>query len=323
MQNKTNKIVFWGTPKTAAHCLQHLIECGENVVGVVTQPDKPVGRKHVITKPPVKVIAESFGVPIVQPANLQTPDIVATIANWRPDVCVLVAYGRIITSELLSIPDTFINLHFSLLPAYRGAAPVQRAIIDGRVETGVTVQHLAEKLDHGDVILQKPVQIDKCDTAESLLEECVKTGAPLLSESLRLIRSGAAPRIVQNDEAASYAKKLRKEDGYIDWKRSAREIHNRIRGCYPWPGATARMGDTLLKIWRAEVVDDDTSTHDPGEIILAKKHLHVSTGHGTLALLEVQPTGRARMSAQAFLAGHRSQLSRFALVIRETPGLSA
>ncbi len=310
MSINDNKIIFFGTPQIAAQCLEHLINTGENVIGVVTQPDKPVGRKQILTSPPVKVTAEMAKIPIFQPKTLKNDDFYSKINGLDAKICVIVAYGKIIPKKFIDLPAEFINLHFSLLPKYRGAAPVQRAIIDGFDETGITVQFLAEKLDCGDIILQEKVKIDINDTSESLLNKCAALGAPMLSETIKLINNNAAPRIVQNDADATLAPKLSKEDGIINWEKSAREIHDQIRGCYPWPGTITKLDDKVIKVWKSVLPEKDfEEKKQPGTIETTKKQLFVHTGNGILELIEIQMPGKARMTAQAFLAGHRSILA--------------
>jgi len=279
---------------------------------VVSQPDKPVGRKQVLTCPPVKVVAEEAGIPVLQPETLKNQDFVEKINKIRPDICVVVAYGKILPSEILKIPENFINLHFSLLPEYRGAAPIQKAIIDGKKETGVTVQHVVLELDKGDIILQEKMVISEKDTTESLLEKAVEIGSPLLNKAIELLGNNNAARIPQNHENATYAKKIKKEDGYIDWSRSAKEIHNQIRGCYPWPTALTEFNGKPFKILKSKIViEEEVTKSEPGIISSTKKQLFVSTGEGILEILELQPPGKKRMVTQAFLAGHNPNGNRF------------
>ena len=303
-------IIFFGTPQVAAHCLEYLINSGEKIIAAVTQPDKPVGRKQILTSPPVKKVAEAAKIPIFQPKTLKNDDFYQKIADFCPKICIIVAYGKIIPKKYLEIENTkFINLHFSLLPKYRGAAPVQRAIIDGLDETGITVQFLAEKLDCGDIILQEKVNIEINDTSESLLEKCAKIGAPLLLKTIKLILENSAPRIKQNDDDATLAPKLTKDDGKINWQKSAREIHNQVRGCYPWPGTFTDLAGKQVKIWKTTLLEDIfEEKKQPGEIEFTKKQLFVHTGNGVIEILEIQPQGKAKMSTQAFLAGHRKIL---------------
>jgi methionyl-tRNA formyltransferase len=296
--------VFWGTPVIAAECMRALHAAGEELVGVISQPDKPVGRARRLAAPPVKALALELGIECVQPVKLRTSELAHWLRRRAPYACIVVAYGKIIPSELLEIPTCFLNLHFSLLPAYRGAAPVQRALIDGCADTGVTVQHLAPELDTGDVILQEHVAIDDTDTTATLLQKCVARGAPLLVRALAELRAGTAPRVPQDHAGATYAAKLTRADGVIDWQASARAIHNRVRACNPWPGCTTTLGKDVLKIWRTAVADAAGNRLAPGTIEATRTHLRVTTGDGVLDILELQPAGRARMPAAAFLAGH-------------------
>ena len=309
MPIRDNKIIFWGTPHIAAQCLEHLINTGENVVGVVTQPDKPVGRKQILTSPPVKVTAESHKIPIFQPKTLKNDDFCTKIADLDAKICIIVAYGKIIPANIINLPTELINLHFSLLPKYRGAAPVQRAIIDGLEETGITVQFLAQKLDCGDIILQEKVKIEENDTSESLLNKCAEIGAPMLSETIKLIDNDSAPRVSQNNEEATFASKLTKDDGKINWKKSAREIHNQIRGCYPWPGTITKLDNLTIKIWESVLPEfSDEEKLSPGTVKTTKNQIFVHTGDGIIELIEVQSPGKARMAAQSFLTGHKNLL---------------
>ena len=312
MSIRDNKIIFWGTPEIAAYCLEHLINSGENIIGVVTQPDKPVGRKQILTSPPVKVIAEKAKMQVFQPKTFKNDDFYSKIADLDAKINIIVAYGKIIPKNIIDLPAEFVNLHFSLLPKYRGAAPVQRAILDGLDKTGITVQFLAEKLDCGDIILQEKVKIEENDTSESLLNKCAEAGAPMLSRTIKLIDENIAPRIFQNDDEATLAPKLTRDDGIINWKKSAREIHDQIRGCYPWPGTVTKLGDKQIKIWKSILFEtyrnDENGKLSPGTIETTKKQLFVHTGDGIIELIEIQLPGKARMAAQAFLAGHRNLL---------------
>jgi len=309
---KQPSIIFWGTPEIAAHCLEHLINSGKNVIGVVTQPDKPAGRKQILTPSPVKVIAEKAKIHVFQPKTLKNDDFYLKTADLDANINIIVAYGKIIPKKIIDLPAEFVNLHFSLLPKYRGAAPAQRAIIDGLDETGITVQFLAEKLDCGDIILQEKVKIEINDTSESLLNKCAETGAPMLSKTVELIDKNIAPRITQNDDEVTFAPKLTKDNGIINWEKSAREIHDQIRGCYPWPGTVTKLGDKQIKIWKSVLPETSQNNENgklsPGTIETTKKQIFVHTEDGIIELIEIQSPGKARMSAQAFLAGHRNLL---------------
>ena len=312
MSIRDSKIIFWGTPEIAAHCLEHLINSGKNVVGVVTQPDKPAGRKQILTPSPVKVIAEKAKIHVFQPETLKNDDFYLKTADLDANINIIVAYGKIIPKKIIDLPAEFVNLHFSLLPKYRGAAPAQRAIIDGLDETGITVQFLAEKLDCGEIILQEKIKIEINDTSESLLNKCAETGAPMLSKTVELIDKNIAPRITQNDDEATFAPKLTKDNGIINWKKSAREIHDQIRGCYPWPGTVTKLGDKQIKIWKSVLPETSQNNENgklpPGTIETTKKQIFVHTEDGIIELIEIQSPGKTRMSAQAFLSGHRNLL---------------
>lgn len=299
------KIAFFGTPAPAERVLDALLHAHYHVAGVVTQPDKPAGRHHTLTPPPVKLRALAAGIPILQPPSLRNPDVLAHFLAWRPDLAVVVAYGKLIPPAMLAAGVPFINLHFSLLPAYRGAAPVQHAILDGLTQTGVTIQSLAEQLDAGDIIAQTPVPIEEEDTTATLMERCLDAAIPLLLDLLPAIKTGSAPRIPQNHEKATLAPKLQKEDGIIHWNQPARAIHNRVRACNPWPGACAALNSQPIKIWRTHVDSENAASAAPGSILGARGRLLVAAQPGVLELLDVQPPGKPRMSAAAFVAGHR------------------
>lgn len=299
------KIAFFGTPAPAERVLDALLHAHYHVAGVVTQPDKPAGRHQTLTPPPVKCRALAAGIPVLQPPSLRNPDVLAHVLAWRPDLAVVVAYGKLIPPAMLAASVPFINLHFSLLPAYRGAAPVQHAILDGLTQTGVTIQYLAEQLDAGDIIAQTPVPIEEDDTTATLMERCLNAAIPLLLNLLPAIASGSAPRTPQNHEKATLAPKLQKEDGIIHWNQPARAIHNRVRACNPWPGACAALNSQPIKIWRTRVDSDTATPAAPGSILNARGCLLVAAQPGILELLDVQPPGKPRMSAAAFVAGHQ------------------
>jgi len=305
------RILFWGTPEPAAACLQFLLDQHCHIVATVTQPDKPVDRAQRLTPPPVKRVALAAGIPVVQPASLRSPEIDALLRSFAPEVNILVAYGKLIPLELLQLGTYFINLHFSLLPRYRGAAPVQRAIMDGGTTTGVTIQHLAAALDAGDIILQQTVPIEPGDTTAVLLQRCVTIGAPLIQQTLVLLARGAAPRISQDHGAATQAPKLTQQDGFINWRQPAQAIVRRVCACNPWPGATTWLHDHPLKIWSAALHHTQPVSGGPGLAMLLDKCLLVAAGTGVVELKEVQPAGRTRMSAAAFMAGVRQPAVQF------------
>ena len=300
------RVVFWGTPAPAAVCLDALVDAGAEVTGVITQPDKPVGRKKTLTPPPVAHTAGAHAIPVFQPERLRDTSVDDVLAGWSPEICVVVAYGKIIPARLLNIPDAFVNLHFSLLPAYRGAAPVQRAVMDGCTHTGVTVQHLAPELDSGDIILQETVDIGRDETSGELLDRCTAVGAPLLLRAVALLRAGAAPRTPQDHAAATYAPKMTKDDGLISWTDSAFRIHNCVRACSPWPGTLTFLGSLRLKILSTRLPDvpPDNSLSAPGGVLVRASRVYAAAGDGWLELCSVQPAGKRAMPASAFAAGH-------------------
>ncbi len=311
MPDPAPSIVFWGTPEAAASCLRFMLDARCNVVGAVTQPDRPVGRKQVVTPSAVKLLAISHSIPVVQPERIKDETFVEQIRAWKPDICVIVAYGRIITQTMIDIPSAFLNLHFSLLPRYRGAAPVQWAVMHGATATGVTVQHLALELDTGDIIMQHSVPISEDDTAESVLDRCVNVGAPLLVRAINAVHDGTAPCAPQNNDEATYAPKINKQHGYITWQMSARQICNQVRACTPWPGATTWIEGVPCKILAARVDAEEAHELVPGTVLESKKHVKVAAQPGIVEILELQPSNRPKMSAEAFLAGHRHAVTRF------------
>ncbi len=272
-----------GTAELACPCLQAV---ADRVVAVVTQPDRPKGRHLAISPPPVKVVAQKLGLPVMQPVKVR--DIVEDIRALRPDLIVVVAYGQILPKTILEIPPRgCINVHASLLPRWRGASPIQHAILAGDRQTGVTTMFMNERMDAGDIILQRAEPIRPDDTAGSLHDRLAALGAELLVETL----AGNLPRHPQDESQATYARKLTKEDGRIDWSKPAIEIERQIRAMNPWPGAFTTLGDTPVKIWKAELA------HAPGPGVYP-------TGDGFLRILELQPAGGKRMNFEAFARGH-------------------
>jgi methionyl-tRNA formyltransferase len=310
----TPRIVFWGTPSLARCCLTHIYENGFPLCGIVTQPDKPVGRKQILTAPPVKQFAQSHNIPYIQPARLRNnTDALATLSAWQPDICVVVAYGHIIPDEMLDLPRYFINLHFSLLPHYRGAAPVQYALLNGDKKTGVTIQHLASQMDAGDIIQQKEIAIDINDTTAKLWEKCTHSGSLLLCDTLSQLCDGTAPRISQNHSHATYAPKLKKNTGFISWKSPALTIHNTVRACNPWPGAQCLHKTRYIKIWKTNCTDTPADL-PAGTLQWKDNTLLCATNDYYLAIEEIQPAGSRRMDAKSFCAGHDIKNMRLASI---------
>lgn len=303
------KIVFMGTPDFAAGILKALCGAGYAVVLCVTQPDRPVGRKREIKPGPVKEEAERLGIPVYQPARVRNAAAVETIRNYAPDLIVVAAFGQIISKELLDLPKYgCLNVHASLLPAYRGASPIQHAILDGCAETGVTIMRMNEGLDTGDIISQRKVKILPDMTAGALFERLGKTGAALLIDTIPSVEDGTAVYTPQPEKSTTaYAGLIKKEMGRIDWNKSASFIERQIRAMNPWPTAYTTLDGRTLKIWKAEIISLENEPHlqaEPGDMTVpAGGYIAVKAGTGWLALLEVQLAGKKRMSAADFLRG--------------------
>jgi methionyl-tRNA formyltransferase len=295
------RIAFMGTAELAGPCLEAVAKVpGHEVVAVVTQPDRPKGRDLKPAPPPVKVVAERLGFPIQQPLKIRDPAAIDALRAAQPDLVIVVAYGQILPKPMLDIPRFgCVNVHTSLLPRWRGAAPIQYAILHGDHETGVTTMYMDEHMDTGDIILQRAQLIHADDTSATLHDRLAKLGADLLTETVMLIDEGKAARARQDETLATYAKKITKEDGRIKWTRSAIEIERQIRAFNPWPSAYTRAGGLLLKVWKAEIVEGVTG--NPGEVL---SDFTVATGQGSLRILELQPANGKRMPVDAFLRGH-------------------
>jgi methionyl-tRNA formyltransferase len=306
------RIVFIGTGEIGVPTLEALLDSEHEVAAVVTQPDKPVGREQRIEPPPIKKAligrARPSGAPILQPAKIKDPQIIEEIRRLTPDVIVVIAYGQILPRDVLEIPRfACLNLHASLLPRWRGAAPIQAAIAAGDSETGITVMYMDEGLDTGDMLLQRQLAILPNDTGGSLHDRLAQIAPEALLEALRFLASDNAPRIPQDNARATYAPKLKREHGEIDWSESADAIKGKIRAYNPWPGAFMKLGRQNLKIFSASLVD---LNGQPGEILRSDKELIVATGKGALSIDEVQLEGKRRMGAGEFLRGHPVLLSR-------------
>ena len=299
------RILFMGTPDFALFSLRALVEAGEDVVGVVTQPDKPKGRGYTLTPPPVKVYAEEKGLPVYQPRTLRDEEFADLLRQIDPEVIVVVAFGKILPANVLSYPKYgCVNVHGSLLPAYRGAAPMQRAIIDGCAETGITTMFMDVGLDTGDMLLKKSVAIDLHDTFETVHDKLGECGAELLLRTLALLEKGEITPEKQDDALATYAAKIEKEDCLLDFSRTAKEVHDRIRGLSPIPLSFTHTPDgRLLKIVASEPTEGKGR---PGEVIsLENGRITVACGEGAVALLSVLPEGKKKMSSADFINGRR------------------
>jgi methionyl-tRNA formyltransferase len=301
------RIVFIGAGEIGVPTLQGLLKSEHEIVGVVTQPDKPVGRAQLVDPPPIKKVVAATKVPVFQPPRIKDPRAVEDIRALKPDVIVVMAYGQILPRDVLEIPKiACLNLHASLLPRWRGAAPIQAAIAAGDCVTGITVMYVDEGLDTGDILLQRTIDIAPADTGGLLHDRLAKVAPEALRESLELLAKGRAPRIPQDKAFATYAPKLKREDGRIDWSDPAEAIERKIRAFDPWPGAFMAIksnGTRNLKIFSAEVVDVEGR---PGEILRSQNELVVAAGKRALSLRKVQLEGKQRMTATEFLRGHRT-----------------
>ena len=298
------RIIFMGTPDFAAATLQALLNGPDMVVAVVTQPDRPKGRGKKLAPPPVKILAEAAAIPVLQPTKIKTQEFREELAGYRPDVMVVTAYGRILPPALLELaPHGCINVHGSLLPAYRGAAPIQWAVINGDKETGVTIMQMDEGMDTGDILLSASLPISDTETAGSLFPKLADLGGTTVRKALSLLKEGKLTPAVQDDSCATIAPMLKKEDGRIDWQKSAWEIHCLIRGLDPWPSAYCFLHGKRLQLFAPEVLYQAT-TAEPGTLLAAdKRGLLIATGHDCLLVREVQPEGKKRMNVEAFLCG--------------------
>lgn len=298
------RILFMGTPDIAAQSLSAILAQGRHTVcAVFTREDKPVGRKQVLTAPPVKTLALEQGIPVYQPRTLRTPEAAQTVRALAPDIIVVVAYGRILPGEILSIPPHgAVNLHVSLLPKYRGAAPVQWSVINGDKRTGVTIMQLDEGLDTGDILRVAPVDIGAEETSGELFERVSALGAQTLLQSLDDIEQGRAQPVPQDDALATLAPPLTKEMALFSFERDARSLHDLIRGLNPWPVAYFMHGGKKIKVLAARL--DEQAKGRPGEV-LCTKPLTVACGSGALMLVQVVPEGSRAMDGAAWAAGRR------------------
>ena len=292
-----------GTPEISVPFLEKLKEI-EDVVLVVTREDKPKGRGHEVEPPPVKVCAQKLGIEVWQPSSLKTDEAVNFLKRFEPDIILVVAYGKILPSSILEIPKVApLNVHFSLLPKYRGAAPVQWAIINGETETGVTVMRMNERMDAGDILLSEKVHIAPEDTTPTLFEKLIPVGINLMEKAMEVLKKGEAKFIKQNDDDATYAPIIKKEDGLIDWRMSAKEIYNRIRGFQPWPCAYTYLKGKLVKIFKAQIIEQKTESGVPGLISMSKEGIIVQCGSGQLLIKRLQMEGKREMDAEEMVRG--------------------
>ncbi|MCI5503434.1 MAG: methionyl-tRNA formyltransferase [Anaerobutyricum sp.] len=299
------RIVFMGTPDFSVPTLEQLIR-NHQVVGVVTQPDKRKGRGKAMAFPPVKEKALEYDIPVYQPVKVREPEFIEELKKMNPDIIVVVAFGQILPEEILNLPPYgCVNVHASLLPKYRGAAPIQWAVIDGEKETGVTTMYMAKGLDTGDMLDKVVVPIDPKETGESLHDKLSEAGGRLILETLTKLENGTAVRIPQNDAESCYAKMLTKELGEIDWNQSAAAIERLIRGLNSWPSAYTHLDGKTLKIWDADVEEGQADVAVGTVTEVKKDCFYVQTGDGRLKINEIQLQGKKRMAVQAFLLGYK------------------
>ncbi|MBE6565177.1 MAG: methionyl-tRNA formyltransferase [Ruminococcaceae bacterium] len=294
------RIVFFGTPVFAQAMLTSLVEGGHEVVCAVTQPDKPVGRKRILTPPPVKVYAEANGIPVLQPEKLRgNAEFEEAYRALAPDLAVVASYGKIVPAYVLDTPvHGALNVHGSLLPAYRGAAPIQRAIMDGQSVTGITIMQMDEGLDTGDMLLKESVAIEENDTYETLHDKLAEIGGPLLLRAISELSSLTPEK--QDGEASNYAKKIEEADCLLDFTKSAREVHNHVRGLSPQPTAFAFLNGKKVKLVRTALA---AGSGRAGEVIAADKKIVIACGEGAVELLELIPEGKNKMGAGDFVRG--------------------
>ncbi len=299
------KVVFMGTPDFAVPTLEKLIEEGHTVNLVVTQPDRVKGRGGKVAFSPVKECALKYDIPVFQPDKIKEAGCIEELKKYDFDVIVVVAFGQILPKEVLDMPKYgCINVHSSLLPAYRGAAPIQWTILRGETMTGVTTMYMDEGLDTGDIILQETTPIDEKDTGGSLHDRLAVMGADLLAKTLVMLEEGSATRTKQDDAKSNYVGMLSKEMGDIDFTKSAAQIDRLVRGLSPWPSAFTYIDDKLIKIWDVTVIEDDKQDVRPGTVTYVDKNeFHVKAGQGSLIINEVQLQGKKRMLTDAFLRG--------------------
>jgi methionyl-tRNA formyltransferase len=312
------RIVFFGTPQFAVPTLTHLVSSRHTVVGVVTQPDRPRGRGHAVSHAAVKAFALGHGLDVYQPSSLRSPDVEATIRAWHADIGVVAAYGQLIPESLLAVPrHGMINVHASLLPKYRGAAPIHRAVLDGASETGVTIMRVAPRLDAGAMFARVTRPIGPDETSDAVERDLAEMGATLLLRVLDDIAAGIAYEEPQDERLSSYAPRLTKAEGLVDWHAPAASIHNRVRGLHPWPHAYSYLDGSRLILLRTHLDAESpvgaprsTPVMEPGTVVaVGTDTIHVAAAHGPPVIIDdVQPEGRRPMRVREFMAGHPIQV---------------
>lgn len=299
------KIIFMGSAAFAVPSLIKIYESEHDLQLVITQPDKPAGRGKKLTSPPVADRTKNLDLPLYQPKSIKSAKVLDKIRDLKPDLIAVVAYGKLLSDELLKIPPLgCINIHSSLLPKYRGAAPINWAIVNGDKESGVTSMYINSELDAGDILLQEKITITDNDDSITLHNKLAPLGADILMKTIRGLEAGSIERKMQNPNKASFAPIIQKEDGHIKWHKSAIEIQNLIRGMQPWPSAYTFLNGKMLRIYKSSVLSDET-TDKAGEIHLAEDAIIAATGKGKLAIQEVQIEGKKRMCVRDFLNGYK------------------
>lgn len=301
------KIVFMGTPDFAAAALKSLIDAGHEIVLVVTQPDKPKGRSGQLQTSPVKDVAVEAGIPVFQPVKIRLPEEVAELKKYDADVFIVAAFGQILSQEILDMPKYgCLNIHASLLPKYRGAAPIQYVIVNGEEKTGITIQQMNAGIDTGDILYTVETDIAEDETFETLHDRLTELGAKAITDMLPLLEQGKIVPVPQNDADSCYVKMIRKEQGHIDFSQSAITIERLVRGLNPWPSAFTFCNGKQMKVWVAKAIEDGSSAaaEECGTVVaVAKDSIDVQTSSGVLRIYELQLEGKKRMTTQAFLLG--------------------
>ena len=303
------KILFMGTPDFALFSLKSLVEYSNNgeieICGVITQPDKPKGRGYALLPPPVKQYANEIGIPVYQPTTLKDDSFSTLLSELNPELIVVVAYGKILPKNVIDFPKYgCINVHGSLLPEYRGAAPMQRAIIDGKDKTGITIMYMAEGLDTGDMLLKRELKINENDNFENIHDGLGQLGAQMLIDIIPELKNGTAIRTPQDEALSSYAKKITKEDCLIDFSKDAKTVHNQIRGLSPIPlGFTHTPSRKLLKLIESKIADENTPHEICGEVLSLDNGIEIACKTGSVYITKVLPEGKSRMNASDFIRG--------------------
>ncbi|MEG6585995.1 methionyl-tRNA formyltransferase [Dendrosporobacter sp. 1207_IL3150] len=300
------RVVFMGTPDFAVPCLEMLVKEKYEVVAVVTQPDRPKGRGQKLMPSPVKEFALNNGLQVIQPAKIKTPEFEHKLSELNPDIIIVVAFGQILSKRILEIPPLgCINVHASLLPRYRGAAPIHWAVINGETSTGVTTMFMDVGLDTGDMILKAEIAISDSDNTGDIHDKLKELGAITLRDTMTLVQQQKVKRVPQNVDEATYAPLLNKDIEKIDWNLSATQIHNLVRGLNPWPGAYCLYQNKILKIWRTRVHEADVSTSRPGRVMMVTNEgILIEAGRGVIEILELQPESKKRMLARDCACGY-------------------